>query len=315
MDWDRLDWLLAPVLVGLVIILAARVTGFWWCLAYLLLSTLAVALLHARWRRRGGFAESDGAERSSAKWALASRAVCWGVAFIAVEFPFRKWGFETFTTFTLWTWLNMFIYFSLMLLKSLYDFCRGSKSAASTRSGMLLWFEVLYGMAWLVDAMYWLVLVPYAAFKEGDGGLARRTTRLNIYLHSLNVVLMNLELATMSCGVSIYHSIFGIYFGVVYIGFNWIVHEVKGGWTYFFLDFTRDDATLYLLLLQVVVVLSFGIGALLSQCMARIQRRRYTPTPACKGSPNGTDEEDVYRGLEMQPVQPASPVGASGSAA
>ena len=26
-----------------------------------------------------------------------------------------------------------------------------------------------------------------------------------------------------------------IYFGVVYIGFNWIVHEVKGGWTYFFL--------------------------------------------------------------------------------
>ncbi|OLQ02025.1 hypothetical protein AK812_SmicGene15183 [Symbiodinium microadriaticum] len=292
----KLDWLLGPLLCGLAMILAAGVKGFWWCLTYLLLSTAALFVLHARWRRLGVFVESADAERGSAKWLAGSRFVCWGVAFIGVGFPYHKWGFETFTTFTLWTWLNMFIYFSLVLLKSLWDLVRSSKLRLS--SSLLLWFEVLYGMAWLVDAMYWIFLVPYDAIKEGSEGLARRTTRLNIYLHSLNVALMNVELANLTCGVNIYHSIFGIYFGVVYIGFNWIVHEVKGGWTYFFLDFNRDDAVPYLLLLQVVVVLSFGLGALLSRCMESFHTRRYSEA---KDASPISDQDDAFRGVEMQP--------------
>eukprot|EP00439_Symbiodinium_sp_Y106_P029187 s1735_g3.t1 len=145
----------------------------------------------------------------------------------------------------------MFVYFSLVLLKSLWDLVRGSKIRLS--SGLLLWFEVLYGMAWLVDAMYWIFLVPYDAIKEGSEGLARRTTRLSL---------------------------------------------VKGGWTYFFLDFNRDDAVPYLLLLQVVVVLSFGLGALLSLCMESLHTRRYA---MAKDASPVSEQDDAFRGVEMQP--------------
>eukprot|EP00439_Symbiodinium_sp_Y106_P035371 s1735_g4.t1 len=86
---DKLDWLLPPLLCGLAMILASGVKGFWWCLTYLLLSTAALFVLHARWRRLGVFVEAADAKRGSAKWLAGSRFVCWGVAFIGVGFPYR----------------------------------------------------------------------------------------------------------------------------------------------------------------------------------------------------------------------------------
>ncbi|CAJ1408530.1 unnamed protein product, partial [Effrenium voratum] len=70
-------------------------------------------------------------------------------------------------------------------------------------------FQVLYGMAWLVDIFYWFLLVPFACY---HGNFARRTTWLNIWLHSLNVLVMNVELLLSQQEVRIFNSIFGFYF-------------------------------------------------------------------------------------------------------
>ncbi|CAJ1441895.1 unnamed protein product [Effrenium voratum] len=251
------DWLIPPSLIALVVLLATHASGFPGCLAYLLLSTLCIALFHVRWMRHGSMNQEEFAKEEGRQRVLFGRFCCLIVAAVLTWIPYDLWGIATFCQFTSWTWLNMNLYFAVALFRSFRQ-GMGSLEYSKPHRATLLWFQVLYGMAWLVDIFYWFLLVPFACY---HGNFARRTTWLNIWLHSLNVLVMNVELLLSQQEVRIFNSIFGFYFGMPYICFNWMVHSLTGNWTYFFLDYSEPFSVYYLLLLQVVVVLSFALGS------------------------------------------------------
>mmetsp|Transcript_82377 Transcript_82377/g.191312 ORF Transcript_82377/g.191312 Transcript_82377/m.191312 type:complete len:283 (+) Transcript_82377:59-907(+) len=252
------------------------------CVIYLVVTSAAIVGLNIFWGRRAwlGFAQLqhkdvvEGSLVSRALFSVLALAVTVGVGFISTD---------TYAEFTVWSWMAMAAYFATA---SVVTACSRRGVAPSTWLKGTLWiaFEVVYCMSWLVTAVVWCALVPMAYHTNSKAMQHELMHPLVLFLHNGNLVMTHIELWSSSWPFCVRHFIFFLYFGHLYVFFNWWWHDLSGRWIYVFLDYNRPSAIPSMMLLQALIVVFFGLGhcfAVHSRAMTgNFEEARLDPSPA-----------------------------------
>lgn len=272
--------------------------GFWPTLTYLMIMLSVLIGCNVRWANAGslGFADLDKLAPVDSSpllpgpgWLLAIRAIsavlCVGPCAIAVK-GYRAsrlaagealflGGFEILLIFcTLWTWCCKAGYFILATcVSALYV---GFDVVPPSFIGRLLWvwFDIAFGMSWLVFWVCWLFLLPAAWLhgrSTGDNGAAKElVSPFNLYMHNFNIVLVTVELILSKWTINMGHSIFPVYFGMAYTFFNWWLYSKIKVWIYFFLDWDMPGNILFGLASNAFTVGAFWSGGRLADALSKL---------------------------------------------
>jgi hypothetical protein len=151
--------------------------------------------------------------------------------------------FERFTTFTVWSWTMIGIYFGIVSV------CSAMKISSPDWTVplpllQLTWvlFEVQFSVSILITVVVTYVLIP--------GGKARGLPVKNFFqitpllMHNANVIFMLVESILNDIPFKMNHIPFAFLYGMMYVAFSWFWFQYKGVFYYFFLDYGRPWAVL-----------------------------------------------------------------------
>lgn len=217
-------------------------------------------------------------------WLLASRIVC----LIAVVVPlslavrgYRKMklksgeklvlgGLEILLVFcTLWTWCCKAGYFLASSTASFLFVVFGLAPGPVITDMLWVWFDIAFGMSWLVFWACWIILIPAAWLANRRDAVKEMLSAKVLYLHNVNVILVVAELMLSSWTIRLTHCIFPIYFAIAYVFFNWWLHSKINRWIYFFLDYDRPTFVLFCLGLVALIIGCFWFGSLLAMAIGK----------------------------------------------
>lgn len=214
-----------------------------------------------------------------AGWLLASRIVCLLASGVPLIFAVRAYrnrrlengeslvlgGFEILLIFcTLWTWCCMAGYFLFSSVASFLYVAYRLVPALAIADMLWVWFDIAFGMSWLVFWACWIFLIPAAWLANRKDIVSELLSPKVLYLHNVNVVLVMVELLFSSWTINLTHCIFPIYFAIVYVFFNWWLYSKINRWIYFFLDYDRPTSVLFCLALVAFIISSFWSGSQLA---------------------------------------------------
>ena len=161
---------------------------------------------------------------------------------------------DRFTMFTVWCWCVLTLYFFCALCCSLFAYLAPhliSMLPPLLLSSTWILFEIAFATSFLVTVVSNFVLIP--------GGKAKGLNVDNFFkpvpllMHNANALFMATELLLNKIPITLRHIPYIVLFGVAYILFAWVLHEKKGVFYYFFLDYTRPLAALWYLGLMLAV--------------------------------------------------------------
>ncbi len=150
--------------------------------------------------------------------------------------------FRRFTTFTVWCFTLLFVYFAFATgcsLASLTGY--GEAVPAGVVMATLVLFEISYPMSLLVTTVVSFVLFP-AAVKNNYPFVARMFRFRPQMMHNGNVIMMQLAMLTAPPPVTLSHLPYTALFGCAYAIFSWVWFHRTGLFYYFFLDYRRPYA-------------------------------------------------------------------------
>ena len=165
------------------------------------------------------------------------------------------------TTFTVWSWLLIGIYFSLVLYAT---HCELNSSPVNNAFVQLTWvlYEICFAVSLLITVLVSFVLIPMGNKKGIPIDYFFKTPAL--LMHNANVVFMALEGAGNRLPIVFSHFPFVALYGITYVVFSWIWFHHKGVFYYFFLDYERPHAALSHLGLIIVLAIFFEVGVIFS---------------------------------------------------
>ena len=148
---------------------------------------------------------------------------------------------ERFTTFTVWSWSFIGIYFAVA------SYCTFSSllwpdSEIPLPVLQMAWvlFEVHFATSLLITVLVTFVLIPAGKAR----GLPTHTwfEITPLLMHNLNILVMVVESLLNDLPYKLNHIPFAILYGLAYVAFSWVWFEYKGIFYYFFLDYARPWA-------------------------------------------------------------------------
>lgn len=166
------------------------------------------------------------------------------------------------TTFTVWSWILIGLYFGLTLyITHCSDHLRSEPPAWLLHLAWVL-YEVSFSVALLITVLVTFVLIPAAKHRGLPVVTFFNTPAL--LMHNANVVFMLLESACNRLPFLLPHIVFGVFYGVLYVVFAWLWFWHKGVFYYFFLDYEHPHAVLCHLGLIAALGVFFYFGVVIS---------------------------------------------------
>lgn len=188
-------------------------------------------------------------------------------------------GMEVLSTFTVWCYLLVGLYFLAAGLVSTAA-CLGMKGESACSHllscALWVWFESMLSCAILVSVVVWGVLLPSIYIATGtDGGLL---SYLTLSAHNLNSVFMLAEGLLNRLYLEPAHIVFVLYYGGLYLLFSWFFFLRTGVFWYFFIDW-RSPWTIggYTLLIATIYAFFTMCRCLLD----RAKQLKHSERPAC----------------------------------
>mmetsp|Transcript_26370 Transcript_26370/g.39123 ORF Transcript_26370/g.39123 Transcript_26370/m.39123 type:complete len:291 (-) Transcript_26370:67-939(-) len=171
---------------------------------------------------------------------------------------------ERLTTFTVWSWNVMGIYFLISSYCSIMT-SMGLDHLVPRVFIELGWvlYELSFAVSFLVTSVTSFVLIP--------GGISRGLPVDNFFripsllMHNANVIFMTAESMLNGLHFNSSHAPFAVLYGVCYCLFSWVWYEYKGVFYYFFLDYTGRYVVLWYAGLIAVLLVFFFAGVCLNQ--------------------------------------------------
>jgi hypothetical protein len=160
-------------------------------------------------------------------------------------------GYERLSTFTVWSWTLIGIYFVLTSYCTVVTLLHQEKNISIfiLQSSWIL-FELSYPISFLVTLIVTFVLIPPAISRGTHQPLFSSPSLL---MHNANVVMMTIDNLLNQLPFTMSHAVFGILYGLLYAIFAWAWYQHKGVFYYFFLDYEFKGAELCYLGLILVV--------------------------------------------------------------
>jgi len=159
---------------------------------------------------------------------------------------------KRFTTFTVWSWGILTLYFVWATYLTFSD-----------PSGRSRWFPVLFEVCFCAAAQVTLVvhfiLIPVARRKD-KYRLSRLLNWRALTLHYANIVMMLIEAVLTQYPIRRQHWIFFLAFGNAYMLFALFWYQIMGVFYYFFMDYNRFwwSPFAYLGLVLIFAAIYFG---------------------------------------------------------
>jgi len=173
------------------------------------------------------------------------------------------------TTFTLWCFTLLFLYFTLAASCSGAAFIgHGEVVPSGVVRATLILFEVGYPMSLLVTAVVTFILIPLA--RRHNHPLDRMFRWRPSLMHNGNVLMMQLAMLSAPPPVTLAHLPYALLFGCCYAIFAWCWFWRTRVFYYFFLDYHRPYAVYVYLGLLASLALLYG----LSYCIAVMARHQ-----------------------------------------
>jgi hypothetical protein len=160
-------------------------------------------------------------------------------------------GLERLSTFTVWSWTLIGIYFALTSYCGIMSLI-GKENNIPLILLQLSWiiYELSFPISFLVTIIVSFVLIPPAIARGTHQPLFSTPSLL---MHNANVVMMTLENLLNIIPYSYSHAVFGVLYGLLYAVFAWGWYHHKGVFYYFFLDYEFKGAEFWYLGLILVV--------------------------------------------------------------
>lgn len=175
---------------------------------------------------------------------------------------------ERFTTFTVWSWTLIGVYFGIVSLCSIITvYLPGWTVPQLLLQFAWILFEVQFSISILITVVVTFVLIP--------GGKSRGLPVNNFFkitpllMHNANVIFMLVESILNDIPFQMNHIPFALLYGLTYVAFSWAWFQYKGVFYYFFLDYGRPWAVLMYMGVVLAVSLSlFYVLVGLKLCLA-----------------------------------------------
>jgi hypothetical protein len=133
----------------------------------------------------------------------------------------RLYRLSRWTTFTVWCFTALFLYFSLAAYCSAMSLAgRSEQVHAAIVQATLILFEVSYPMSLLVTLVVTFVLIPLALRTNHAIGQMFRWRPL--MMHNGNVLMMQLAMLIAPPPVTLTHLPYALLFGCAYATFAWL---------------------------------------------------------------------------------------------
>jgi hypothetical protein len=160
-------------------------------------------------------------------------------------------GFERLSTFTVWSWTLIGIYFGLTSYCGIMNLI-GREGDIPLIILQLSWilYELSFPISFLVTIIVTFVLIPPAKARGTHQPLFSTPSLL---MHNANVVMMATENLLNIVPYSFSHAVFGVLYGLLYAVFAWGWYHHKGVFYYFFLDYEFKGAEFWYVGLILVV--------------------------------------------------------------
>ena len=148
--------------------------------------------------------------------------------------------FERLSTFTMWCWTLQGVYFLMTSLSPVFP----PDTLESIHVHRICWvlFEINFALAYMVTFLVTFVLIPGAISKKIPHKFFDLTP---ILCHNANALFMGVEISLNQLSMPFSHIAFIQLFGLTYVIFAWKLHQSKGIFYYFFLDYDRPYAVWY----------------------------------------------------------------------
>jgi hypothetical protein len=184
----------------------------------------------------------------------------------------RLYRLSRWTTFTVWCFTALFLYFTLSAFCSGMSLAgRGEQVHPAIVQATLILFEVSYPMSLLVTIVVTFVLIPLAL--RTDHAISRMFRWRPLMMHNGNVLMMQLAMLIAPPPVTFTHLPYAILFGCAYAIFSWLWFQRTRVFYYFFLDYRRPYAMFAYLGLFAILTLFYGISYGLSSIARQADSR------------------------------------------
>ena len=160
-------------------------------------------------------------------------------------------GYERLSTFTVWSWILIGIYFGFTSICGLMNLI-GLETSIPFILLQISWilYELSFPISFLITIIVSFVLIPPAIARGTHQPLFSTPSLL---MHNANVIMMTVENLLNIIPFSYSHAVFGVLYGLLYAVFAWGWYHHKGVFYYFFLDYEFKGAELWYLGLILVV--------------------------------------------------------------
>jgi hypothetical protein len=174
-------------------------------------------------------------------------------------------GIQRFSPFTCWCWSLQMLYFTLTSLLGLmkqFEIIESSNESQLLKYTIrLIWsaYEVSFSMAFLVTSVVTFGLIPVA--------INRKLPFENFFkvwpllMHNFNILFITIEFFFNKLPIIIQHNILCFTWGMLYTFFSMYWYKSKGYFYYFFIDYTKPYAPIWLLVLIGIYSVFFTLGA------------------------------------------------------
>jgi len=182
-------------------------------------------------------------------------------------------GLGRFCPFTVWCWTLQGVYFAITIIcgmahefvphilqRDLFFMHRNAQEIASIAWVM---FEISFALAFLVTFMVTFVLIP-GSVKRGIP-IQNFYAFLPLLMHNMNVTNMAVELFINKFTFEKSHVLFAFFFADIYSVFAIVLHKMRGFLFYFFLDYNKPMAPVWLMTLISVFSCFFMLGYFLNK--------------------------------------------------
>jgi hypothetical protein len=187
----------------------------------------------------------------------------------------RLYRLSRWTTFTVWCFTTIFLYFALAA------YCSGMSLAGRSQQihpaivhATLILFEVSYPMSLLVTVVVTFVLIPAAL--RTDHPFRRMFCWRPLMMHNGNVLMMQLAMLSAPPPVTLSHLPYAMLFGCAYATFSWLWFRRTQVFYYFFLDYRRSYAIFAYLGLFTILNLFYGLSYVISCVASQADSRWWT---------------------------------------
>lgn len=153
-------------------------------------------------------------------------------------------GAKKLSTFTVWSWILIGVYFMFASCASLLALSEPSDASLTEKcllNATLVLFEVAFSVAYLVTAVVTFVLIPMRE-NGGKGDASSFWKPIPLVMHNGNVALMLADAMLNNMQVRASHWPFCLLWGLAYVLFAWKWQGLKGLYYYPFLDHTLSSA-------------------------------------------------------------------------